>query len=142
MMGIDEPAPGRPGPGPAIRTKGVIDLVRKASEKGVIDISTDVFTNIVGDAASSCFGVKGMAGRSKDSGVWQLLRRESMSKGVDVRFEEDNSLVVDLHIMVDHGVNLSALCESIIAEVGYKVTAATGVPVNQVNVFIDSMNID
>ena len=117
-------------------------MVRKASDKGVIDISTDVFTNIVGDAASSCFGVKGMASRSKDSGVWQLLRRESMSKGVSVRFEEDNSLIVDLHIVVDHGVNLSALCESIIAEVGYKVTASTGVPVNQVNVFIDSMNMD
>ncbi len=123
-------------------TKGVIQLVRKASEKGVIDISTDVFTNIAGDAASSCFGVKGMASRSKESGVWQLLRRESMSKGVSVRFEEDNSLVVDLHIVVDHGVNLSALSESIIAEVGYKVTAATGVPVGQVNVFIDSMNRD
>ena len=126
----------------AVWTKGVIQLVRKASEKGVIDISTDVFTNIAGDAASSCFGVKGMASRSKESGVWQLLRRESMSKGVSVRFEEDNSLVVDLHIVVDHGVNLSALSESIIAEVGYKVTAATGVPVGQVNVFIDSMNRD
>ena len=117
-------------------------MVRKASEKGVIEISTDVFTTIVGEAASSCFGVKGMASRSKDSGVWQLLRRESMSKGVSVRFEEDNSLLVDLHIMVDHGVNLSALSESIIAEVGYKVTATTGVPVQQVNVFIDSMNMD
>ena len=115
-------------------------MVRKASEKGVIEISTDVFTNIAGEAASSCFGVKGMA--SRDSGVWQLLRRESMSKGVSVRFEEDSSLIIDLHIVVDHGVNLSALCESIIAEVGYKVTATTGVPVNQVNVFIDSMNLD
>ncbi len=115
-------------------------MVRKASEKGVIEITNDVFMCIVGDAASSCFGVKGMA--SRDSGVWQLLRRESMSKGVNVRFEEDNSLIVDLHIVVDHGVNLSALSESIIAEVGYKVTATTGVPVSQVNVFIDSMNMD
>ena len=123
-----------------LEKKGVIELVRKASEKGVIEITNDVFMCIVGDAASSCFGVKGMA--SRDSGVWQLLRRESMSKGVNVRFDEDNSLIVDLHIVVDHGVNLSALSESIIAEVGYKVTAATGVPVSQVNVFIDSMNMD
>ena len=117
-------------------------MVRKASEKGVINIDNDVFMNIVGEAASSCFGVKGMAGRSKDSGVWQLLRRESMAKGVDVRVDENDSLIVDLHIMVDHGVNLSALSASIIAEVGYKVTSATGVPVGQVNVFIDSMNMD
>ncbi len=134
--------PARFGAGCSDWTKGVIDLVRKASEKGVIEITNDVFTSIVGDAASSCFGVKGMASRSKESGVWQLLRRESMSKGVHVDFGEDDSLLVDLHIVVDHGVNVSALCESIIAEVSYKVTASTGVPVNRVNVFIDSMNMD
>lgn len=117
-------------------------MVRKASEKGVVSISNDVFTNIVGDAASSCFGVKGMASRSKDSGMWYLLRRESMSKGVEVHFEEDGSISVELHIVVDHGVNLSALSESIMSEVGYKVTAATGVTVNQVDVYIDSMDMD
>lgn len=112
------------------------------SEKGVIDIVNDVFSNIVGDAASSCFGVKGMASQSKDNGVWQLLRRESMSKGVSVHYSEDGSVSVELHIVVDHGVNLSALCESIMSEVSYKVAASTGVPVTQVDVYIDSMNMD
>lgn len=117
-------------------------MVIKSSEKGIIDIANDVLSNIVGDAASSCFGVKGMASQSKDNGVWQLLRRESMSKGVRVHYSEDGSVAVELHIVVDHGVNLSALCESIMSEVSYKVTAATGVPVNQVDVYIDSMNMD
>ena len=44
--------------------------------------------------------------------------------------------------MVDHGVNLSALSESIMSEVSYKVAAATGVTVNQVDVYIDSMDMD
>ena len=117
-------------------------MVKKTSEKGIVTITDDVFTNIVGDAASSCFGVKGMASRSKDSGVWYLLRRESMSKGVCVHYEENGSISVELHIVVDHGVNISALSESIISEVGYKVTAATGVSVSQVDVFIDSMDMD
>ncbi len=117
-------------------------LLMKTSEKGIIDIANDVFSNIVGDAASSCFGVKGMASQSKDSGVWQLLRRESMSKGVSVRYSEDGTVEVELHIVVDHGVNLSALSESIMSEVSYKVNAATGVTVSQVDVYIDSMNMD
>lgn len=115
-------------------------MIRKSSEKGLIDITPEVFTNLVGDAASSCFGVKGMASR-KENG-WQLLRRESMAKGVKVRFEEDGSVAVELHIVVDHGVNLSALSASIMSEVGYKVTAATGVPVSGVDVYIDSMVMD
>ena len=117
-------------------------MVKTSNEKGVIDITSEVFTNIVGDAASSCFGVKGMAGRSEKSGVWQLLRRESMSKGVKVHFEDDGTVFVELHIVVDHGVNLAALSKSIMAEVGYKVFASTGVPVCSVDVYIDSMTMD
>ena len=114
----------------------------KSSEKGTIDIANDVLSNIVGDAASSCFGVKGMASQSKESGLWQLLVRESMSKGVTVHYCDDGSVTVELHIVVDHGVNLSAVSESIMSEVSYKVNAATGVVVNQVDVYIDSMNMD
>ena len=48
------------------------------TEKGVITISSDVFTNITGAAAANCYGVKGMAMRSKTDGLVHLLRRESM----------------------------------------------------------------
>lgn len=115
-------------------------MIRKTNEKGIIDFAPELFTNLVGDAASSCFGVKGMAGK-KESG-WQLLRRESMAKGVKVRLEEDGTLAAELHIVVDHGVNLSALSTSIMSEVGYKVTAATGVTVSRVDVYIDSIVMD
>ena len=98
--------------------------------------------NLAGDAATSCFGVKGMVGRSKDSGPFQLLRRESMSKGVNATFADDGSISLELHIAVDHGVNISALAHSIINEVSYKVNQATGVPVARVDVFVDSMFLD
>ena len=88
------------------------------------------------------FGVKGMVGRSKDSGPFQLLRRESMSKGVNATFADDGSISLELHIAVDHGVNISALAHSIINEVSYKVNQATGVPVARVDVYVDTMFLD
>ena len=117
-------------------------MVRIDNELGTISICSEVFTNLAGDAATRCFGVKGMAGRAKDNGLVQLLRRESMSKGVAVSFHEEGSISIALHIVVDHGVNLLTLSESICNEVGYKVRSATGVPVKRVDVFIDSMLID
>lgn len=116
-------------------------MVNIKTEKGLISISTEVFTNIAGDAATRCFGVKGMAGKAKENGIYQLLRRESMSKGVFVSFNEDNSASIDLHIVVDHGINLATLGESIISEVSYKVSEATGVTIREVNVFVDAMMI-
>jgi len=115
-------------------------MINITNESGTIRITDDVFTNLAGDAATSCFGVKGMAGRSKDGGPLQLLRRESMSRGVVVHYnDEDDSISLELHIGVDQGVNMAAVSRSIMKEVRYKLTKNTGVPVKAVDVYIDTI---
>ena len=109
------------------------------SDKGEISISNDVFTSITGIAATNCYGVKGMALRSKTDGLVHLLRRESMSKGVKVYCNEDGSISIELHIIVENGVNLMAVCRSIMSEVRYVVSKTTGVEVASVDVCVDSM---
>lgn len=116
-------------------------MTRQNFENGSVKISTGVYTEIVGTAASNCFGVKGMAARSVTDGVYHLLRKESVGKGVRVEFHEDGTISIDLHIVVDYGVNLNAVGESIISEVRYVVTSTTGTEVRAVNVYIDSMMI-
>ena len=116
-------------------------MIRHETDNGSVNVSTGVYTEIVGTAATNCFGVKGMAARSVKDGVYHLLRVESMSKGVHVEFHEDGSITINLHIMVDNGVNLNAVGASIISEVRYVVTKSTGTEVRAVNVYIDSMMI-
>ena len=116
-------------------------MIRHDNESGSVNVSTGVYTDIAGNVASSCFGVKGMAARSVKDGVYHLLRKESASKGVKVEFHEDGTISIDLHIMVDHGVNLNAVGSSIISEVRYVVTNTTGTQVRDVNVYIDSVVI-
>mgnify|MGYP006068102461 FL=1 len=115
--------------------------MRLETERGVITISPDVFTNITGAAATNCYGVKGMAVRSKTDGLVHLLRRESMAKGVKVRFNDDDTVSIELHIIVDNGVNLTAVSHSIMSEVRYNVEKVTGVKVKNVDVCVDSMVI-
>ena len=111
------------------------------TDKGDLTINSDVFTTITGAAATNCYGVKGMAVRSKADGLVHLLRRESMSKGVKVVYHEDGSVSIELHIIVDNGVNLMAVGRSIMSEVRYNVSRITGVKVRNVNVCIDSMTV-
>ncbi len=59
-------------------------MIRLHTEKGEISISDAALSNITGAAATSCFGVKGMAFRSMTDGLVHLLRREAMSKGVRI----------------------------------------------------------
>ena len=116
-------------------------MIRHDNENGSVNVSASVYTDIAGTAASNCFGVKGMAARSVSDGVYHLLRKESMAKGVKVDFHEDDTISIDLHIIVDNNVNLSAVGSSIISEVRYVVTSCTGTQVQAVNVYIDSMMI-
>ena len=114
-------------------------MVNITNENGKISITNEVFSNLAGDAATSCFGVKGMAGRSREGGPLQLLRRESMSKGVEVHYNDDGSVSLELHIGVDHGVNMGAVSRSIMKEVSYKLSKSTGVAVKSVDVYIDTI---
>ena len=114
-------------------------MIRHSTELGHVTISSGVYTDIAGVAASNCFGVKGMAARSVTDGVYHLLRKESMGKGVRVDFHPEGDISIDLHIIVDNGVNLTAVANSIISEVRYVVTKSTGTQVRAVNVYIDSI---
>ena len=109
------------------------------TDKGEISISSEVFTHITGAAATNCYGVKGMAIRSAKDGLVHLLRRESMAKGVKVYYNADGTVSIELHIIVENGVNLMAVCRSIMSEVRYVVSKTTGVEVASVDVCVDSM---
>jgi len=117
-------------------------MVTQKAALGEIIITSDVITTLAGAAATTCFGVKGMAKRSMSDGIVHLLKREAMGKGVFVTYHENGSISIELHIIVDYGVNISALTNSMIDEVRYKVEGATGVTVASVDVFVDAMIAD
>jgi len=117
-------------------------MIRKVNENGSVNVSTSVYTDIAGTAAINCLSVKGMVARSVSDGLYHLLRKESLGKGVKIQFHEDDTITIDLHVMVGNGVNLNAVGNAIIDEVRYMVESCTGTKVRDVNVYIDSMMID
>ena len=114
-------------------------MVKLNNERGFIDISRDVFTYLTGDAATNCFGVKGMTVRSVTDGLVHLLKMESMGRGVHITYNNDDTISIELHIAVDQGVNIPVICDSIMDRVRYQVTKGTGVEVKHVDIFVDSM---
>ena len=116
-------------------------MLKFHSEQGEISVSSAVFSNITGMAATNCFGVKGMAYRSMTDGLVHLLRPEAMSKGVKVTYNDDHTVSIELHIVVENGVNIATVCRSIMSEVKYVVSLNTGVTVKAVNVCVDSVTV-
>ncbi len=117
-------------------------MIRQSTDRGLVAVDSSVYTNIAGNAATNCFGVKGMAARSVSDGLVHLLRREAMGKGVKVHFLDDGSISIDLHIAVDRGINTAAIGEAIIERVKYEVTKSTDTVVQSVNVYVDSISAE
>ena len=103
------------------------------TDLGYIEITTEVLAGIAG------YGVKGMTIRSMTDGLAHLLGRENQSRGVKVTEAPDGGVNIDLHIAVDHGVNIATVCRSIISEVRYHVERLTGVDVKNVDVYVESI---
>lgn len=116
-------------------------MIHTENHLGSIEISEDYFSALVGNAASSCFGVAGMANSNTRQNLRSFFfRRHSYpDQGVCVKRNNDGSLSIDLHIVVSYGINISAIVKSIVNKVRYTVEEATDLTVNEVNVYVDAM---
>ena len=115
--------------------------LRSRRDRGRIEVFPAVVGAIAGHAAIECYGVMGMAARGLRDGVATLLRRESVHRGVEVR-EVDGHLAIDLYVVVQYGVRISEVAQNLKSSVRFEVERATGVPVSEVNVFVQGVHGD
>ena len=111
------------------------------NEYGVISMEREVIARIAGYAAMECYGIVGMAAKNVKDGLVQLLKLESLTKGIKMRINA-NKISLDLHIIVEYGTNISAIADNIISTVMYTVEEYTGLAVENVNVFVDGIRVD
>ena len=107
---------------------------------GTISIDNDVIARVAGQAAMDCYGIVGMAVKSVRDGVVTLLKKESLTKGIQIKINENN-ITLDLHIIVEYGTNISAIANSLMENVKYHVEKHVGLCVESVNIFIQGMRV-
>lgn len=112
-----------------------------SNANGDVLIDQEVMAKYAGSAAVENFGVVGMASVNVKDGLVKLLKKESVSRGVNVVVDENNKLRVDLHIIVAYGVSIHAVCENLISNVKYKVEEFTGLEVEKIRVFVEGVRV-
>ena len=114
-------------------------MIAYETRLGKIDISETYLSKLIGHEVTSCFGVAGMAVSDAAQGfLSKVLRGREDSRGVKIR-SRNGKLIIDLHIIVMYGTNISAIVKSIMHKVSYTVEEVTGIQVDHVNVFVDGM---
>lgn len=111
------------------------------NQYGIINIENEVIARIAGLTAIDCYGIVGMAAKNVKDDIFQLLKVESLTKGIKISVQEDR-IVIDMHIIVEYGTNITAIAENTISTVKYKVETVCGINVEQVNVFVEGVRVD
>ena len=81
-----------------------------------------------------------MAAVSVKDGFARLLKRESLTKGINVAIRE-NVISIDFHVIVSYGVSILAVADNLMESVKYKVEDLTGMTVEQINVYVEGVRV-
>ena len=114
---------------------------RITNNLGEILIDENVIAKYAGTTAVECFGIVGMAAVSMTDGLVKLLKKESLTKGIDVDIDETNNITIDFHVIVSYGVNISSVSDNLVENVRYKVEELTGLKVTKINIFVEGVRI-
>ena len=110
------------------------------NKMGQIQIDTDVIALYAGTTAVECFGIVGMAAVSMKDGLVKLLKRESLTKGINVTIR-DNAISIDFHVIVSYGVSILAVTDNLIESVKYKVEELTSMTVEKINIYVEGVRV-
>ena len=105
------------------------------TELGKISITGAALAQLVGHTAAECYGV---VGQLRGGRLRRLLRRDRPTRGIAVRAGDDG-LVVDLHVVVEYGLNLAEVAATVRSRVAYELEQRTGLRVASVEVHVDDV---
>ena len=100
------------------------------SPLGRITIASDAIAHIVGETARECYGVVAMSGRK-----WLPDRP---TRGIEIG-RDGEGVTIDLHVVVEYGLNLAEVASTVRNRVSYEVNRLTGLPIRAVEVHIDDV---
>ena len=111
------------------------------NERGSINISNAVIAKLAGYTATQCYGVVGMCAKTSKDGIAGLLKKENIDKGIRVK-TENNVIEIALFIIVEYGLNIGTIGETIRSSVKYNGEKFTGMEVASVQVNVESVRVD
>jgi len=97
-------------------------------ELGRLTVTREAVAEIVAETALGCYGVVGLTAGSR---VKRVFRRE----GIEVEGPAQG-LRIELHVVVEHGLNLAEVAATVRSQVAYEVERLTGFHVAAVEVVI------
>jgi uncharacterized alkaline shock family protein YloU len=112
--------------------------LKKLTDLGEITITEKAIEEIAGYAATHCYGVVGMCEKNKTEFLKKIFGGENLRQGIKCTVKDDE-ITIDIHIKVNYGVNIKALCENVRQDISYAVANMTATKIRAINVCVDDI---
>lgn len=112
--------------------------------KGTLTVSDDVLADLAGYAARECYGVVGMsaaAPASVQEGLAGLMPAQRLRKGIDIEHGESGRLLVRMHVILEYGVNISAVSQNLVDSVQFVLKDIAQIDDAEVVVHVEGMKV-
>ncbi|HOM66947.1 MAG TPA: Asp23/Gls24 family envelope stress response protein [Brevefilum fermentans] len=109
------------------------------NELGSILIQKDAIASIARQSTLQSYGVVGLAPKNLAESIRQIIKKDA-KYGIDVSYDHEG-LVIQLYIVVEYGLRIKTISNSIAKSVKYNVEKTVGLPVRRINVHIRGLRI-
>lgn len=109
------------------------------NQYGIIQIDKQVIAQVAYRAAMESYGLVGLAYKQK--GIVELLKGENVTKGVNVEELEDNTIAIELYVIIQYGTNISTVANNIIDRVKYTVENITSIKVSKIDINVQGIRV-
>jgi uncharacterized alkaline shock family protein YloU len=110
------------------------------NEFGKITFTDNAIASAAGLTVMESYGVVGMAATRASDGIIELLKRENASRGVRVTTSGDE-VTIDLYIIVEYGISIQTVCNSVLDTVKYSIESLFGIHVANINVHVQGVRV-
>ena len=112
---------------------------KETTTLGTICISPNALATIAYHATLTSYGVVGLAPKNLAEGIAATITREP-ARGVAVHYNGEE-IDIDVHIIIEYGMRITTVADSVADAVRYQVEKALGMPLHHVNVHIQGLRV-
>ncbi len=107
---------------------------------GTISIDENVIATLAGVSAMESYGIVGMASKNATDGLFELLKWDSLTKGIKV-YTKNEKLTIDLHVILQYGVKISVVARNISERVKFNVEKQIGQEIDAINIYVQGIRV-
>ena len=113
--------------------------VTKNTKYGQIDVTVEAIASVVGESATSCYGVVGIAPKSAlHSAIAEILKKDSFAKGVYVT-KEKVGYSINLYLVIARDCKITEVLSGVQEKVKYDLQKTFGIKIKSLNVFANDI---